>query len=84
MHLLGYLVPSTIAAGIVVSAAAELIALVFLADLILLERDDEASARFACWALAVFPYAVYLTAVYLGEHLPGRRHRLPLLHAPGP
>lgn len=64
VHLLGYLVPSTIAAGIVVSAAAELIALVFLAKLILLERGDEASARFACWALAVFPYAVYLTAVF--------------------
>ena len=64
VHLLGYLVPGTIAAGIVVSAAAELTALVFLAKLILLERGDEASARFACWALAVFPYAVYLTAVY--------------------
>ncbi|HAW09928.1 MAG: hypothetical protein ABSC16_01020 [Candidatus Dormibacteria bacterium] len=64
VHLLGYIVPGTIAAGIVVSAAAELIALVFLAKLILLERGDETSARFACWALAVFPYAVYLTAVY--------------------
>ncbi|MGP8160889.1 MAG: glycosyltransferase family 39 protein [Candidatus Dormibacteria bacterium] len=63
VHAASYLVPDTIAAGILVSAACELIALVFLAKLILQERD-EGSARFACWALALFPYAVYLTTVY--------------------
>jgi hypothetical protein len=64
VHAMGYLVPDTIAAGILVSAVCELVALVFLAKLILAERGDEASARFACWALALFPYAVFLTAVY--------------------
>lgn len=65
VHLVSYLVPSTIAAGIVVSAVCELIALVFLAKLVLHERPgDQAAARFACWGLAVFPYAFYLTAVY--------------------
>ena len=64
VHVVSVVVPNTILAGILVSAAGELIALVFLAKLILLERGDEASARFACWALAVFPYAVFLTAVF--------------------
>jgi hypothetical protein len=63
VHVASYLVLDTIAAGILVSAACELIALVFLAKLILQERDEE-SARFACWALALFPYAVFLTSVY--------------------
>jgi hypothetical protein len=64
VHLASYGIPSTIVAGIVVSAVCELIALVFLAKLVLLERGDEASARFACWALALFPYAFYLSALY--------------------
>jgi hypothetical protein len=64
VHATAYVVPDTITAGILVSAACELVALVFLAKLILLERGDEASARFACWALALFPYAIYLTSVY--------------------
>ncbi len=65
VHLVSYVVPQTVVAAIVVSAAAELVALYFLAKLILLERDgDEGSARFGCWALAVFPYAVYLTTAY--------------------
>jgi len=64
VHITAFVVPNTIVAGIVVSAIAELIGLVFLAKLILLERGDEPAARFACWALAVFPYAVYLTAVF--------------------
>ncbi|HXZ99862.1 MAG TPA: hypothetical protein VEK76_05880 [Candidatus Binatia bacterium] len=64
VHLVAYVVPQTVVAGIVVSAVGELVALVFLARLILLERGDPAAARFACWALAVFPYAFYLTAVY--------------------
>jgi hypothetical protein len=64
VHVVSVVVPNTILAGILVSAAGELIALIFLAKLILLERGDEASARFACWALAVFPYAFFLTAVF--------------------
>src|ERR1019366_9432073 len=64
VHIAAFVVPNTILPGIVVSAIAELIGLLFLANLILLERGDEASAQFACWALAVFPYAVYLTAVF--------------------
>ena len=64
VHIATYVIPQTVVAGIVVSAVGELIALVFLAKLVLHERGDEASASFACWALAVFPYAFYLTAVY--------------------
>jgi hypothetical protein len=65
VHLAGFVVPQTIAAAIVVSAAGELVALVFLARLVLLERPgDEGAARFACWTLAVFPYAFYLTSAY--------------------
>jgi hypothetical protein len=64
VHLAMYVIPQTVVAGIVVSAVGELVALIFLAKLVLHERGDEASASFACWALAVFPYAFYLTAVY--------------------
>jgi hypothetical protein len=64
VHIASYLVPDTIAAGILVNIFGELIALVFLAKLVLAERGEEASARFACWALALFPYAVFLTADY--------------------
>jgi hypothetical protein len=64
VHLVSYPVPQTVAAGIVVSAAGELVALVFLARLVLQEGRDREAARFACWALALFPYAFYLTAVY--------------------
>ena len=64
VHIFTYLIPQTVVAGIVVSGVGELIALIFLAKLVLHERGDESSASFACWALAVFPYAFYLTAVY--------------------
>ena len=64
VRAVSYVVPNTIAAGILVSAGCELIALVFLAKLVLNERGDRSSARFACWALALFPYAAYLTADY--------------------
>jgi len=64
IHAVSFLVPDTIAAGILVSAACELVALIFLAKLVMLERHDEVSARFACWALALFPYSFYLTATY--------------------
>jgi hypothetical protein len=64
VHAVNWVVPNTIAAGILVSAVCELLALLFLAKLVMAERGDAASARFACWALALFPYAVYLTSVY--------------------
>jgi Gpi18-like mannosyltransferase len=58
-------IPDYVTAGVVVNAVAELIALWFLARLVLLERGgDEESARFSVWMLALYPYAVFLTAVY--------------------
>jgi hypothetical protein len=54
-----------IAAGILVSVVGEFLALYYLARLVLLERaGDAVSARFACWALAFFPDAVFLSLVY--------------------
>jgi hypothetical protein len=51
--------------GIVVSFVGEFLALYYLARLVLLERHgDEGAARFACWALAFFPDAVFLSLVY--------------------
>ncbi|MBJ7609072.1 MAG: hypothetical protein JF887_06530 [Candidatus Dormibacteraeota bacterium] len=51
--------------GILINAGGELVALFFLARLVLLERDgDTGSARFACWLLAFFPDAVFLSVVY--------------------
>lgn len=51
--------------GVLVCAAAELLALTLLARLVLAERGGDAErARLAVWLLAVFPYAVFLTAVY--------------------
>jgi len=57
-------IPDSITAGIVVSAVCELIALVYLAKLILHETRDGDSARFGAWLLALYPYAVFLTALY--------------------
>jgi hypothetical protein len=54
-----------IATGIVVNFVAEFLALYYLARLVLLERrGDQRSARVACWALAFFPNAVFLSVVY--------------------
>ncbi len=51
--------------GILISIAGEFLALFFLARLVLLERHgDEGTARFACWMLAFFPSAVFLSLVY--------------------
>jgi hypothetical protein len=51
--------------GVLINVAAELLALYYLARLVLLERDgDERAARFACWALAFYPDAVFLSVVY--------------------
>jgi hypothetical protein len=58
------IIPDTVTAGIVVSAVCELVALVYLAKLIMLERGDADSARFGAWLLALYPYAVFLTALY--------------------
>jgi hypothetical protein len=49
--------------GMVVSAAAELVALYFLVRLVTLERDRE-SAGYSAWLLALFPYAVFLSMLY--------------------
>jgi hypothetical protein len=57
-------IPDWVTAGVLVNIVTELVALYFLARLILLERGDEDSARFSVWLLALFPYAVFLTAVY--------------------
>jgi hypothetical protein len=52
-------------AGIVINSLGELVALYFLARLVLLEREgDEGAAGFACWLLALYPDAVFLSAVY--------------------
>jgi hypothetical protein len=64
VHLVSYAVPQTVVAGMLVSAIGELVALVFLAKLVVSEGRSSADARFACWALALFPYAFYMTAVY--------------------
>ncbi|HEX4755775.1 MAG TPA: glycosyltransferase 87 family protein [Candidatus Dormibacteraeota bacterium] len=51
--------------GIVVSFVGEFLALYYLARLVLLERHgDKGAARVACWALAFFPDAVFLSLVY--------------------
>jgi hypothetical protein len=50
-------------AGLVVSTLLELVALRLLAGLVVRERDRSA-ARFATWAVAVWPYAAFLGLVY--------------------
>ena len=52
-----------VAAGVLVSAVAEVVALVAVLALVRRERDD-ATARFAVWAVALLPLAFFLTAVY--------------------
>lgn len=54
---------STVAAGVVVSGVAELVALLAVRQLVLQERDA-AAARFAVWALALAPLGVFLAGVY--------------------
>lgn len=54
-----------VSTGVVISFVGEFLALFYLARLVLLERKgDQRSARFACWALAFFPDAVFLSVVY--------------------
>jgi hypothetical protein len=58
-------IPDATTAGLLVSAACELIALVFLAKLVLHERHgDTTAAQTSAWLLVLYPYAVFLTAVY--------------------
>lgn len=57
------IVGNPVLAGVLLSAVGELLALLFLHELVRQERDDE-SAGFAAWMLAVFPYAVFLSLVY--------------------
>ena len=52
-----------VVSGIVVSAAAELVALYWIARLVIGERDVEAG-RFSVWMVALWPFAFFLTAVY--------------------
>lgn len=60
-----FLIPDSVTAGIVVSSVCELIALIFLAKLVLQERPgDTDAARWSAWLLVLYPYAVFLTAVY--------------------
>src|SRR5579884_458875 len=60
-----FFIPDSTTAGIVVSAVCELVALVFLAKLVMHERGGDAdTARDAAWLLVLYPYAVFLTAVY--------------------
>ncbi len=60
-----FFIPDSTTAGIVVSAVCELIALVFLAKLVLHEcGGDRDTARWSAWLLVLYPYAVFLTAVY--------------------
>jgi hypothetical protein len=54
-----------VTSGIVVAAAGEFFALYYLAKLVLMLRGgDQGAARFACWLLAFFPDAVFLSVVY--------------------
>jgi len=60
-----FFIPDSTTAGIAVSAICELVALVFLAKLVLQEQPgDTESAQTAAWLLVLYPYAVFLTAVY--------------------
>lgn len=52
-----------VSAGVVVSAMAELVALLAVRELFLRERDSSA-AQFAVWALALTPLGVFLSGVY--------------------
>ncbi|HXA27581.1 MAG TPA: hypothetical protein VN193_02440 [Candidatus Angelobacter sp.] len=65
VRIVHVVVPDWVTAGVLVNVVTELVALYFLAKLVLLERGgDEDSARFSAWMLALYPYAVFLTAVY--------------------
>jgi hypothetical protein len=56
-------IPDPIVAGLLLSAGFEFLALYYLARLVMLERDER-SARFATWALVLYPAAFFLSGVY--------------------
>lgn len=63
LSLVQHVLLDDIFSGVVVSAVAELVALVFVARLVSAERDAEA-ARLSVWLLALVPYGVFLSVVY--------------------
>lgn len=64
VHVVHFLVVDTVAAAVLVNAACELVALAFITRLVELERRDSTSAETAAWALALYPYAAFLTVFY--------------------
>ena len=63
MRAVSALTGDLVVAGILVSGAAELVALVLVLRLARRERDDRA-ARFAVWAVALLPLAFFMTGLY--------------------
>ena len=59
----GIVLRDAVVSGIVVSAVAELVALYYIAQLVIGERDVEAG-RFSAWVVALWPYAFFLSAIY--------------------
>jgi hypothetical protein len=57
------LVPNPTNAGILLSLPFEFVAIYFLARLVTMERDVQ-SARFASWALVLWPAAIFLSVAY--------------------
>ncbi|HET9051910.1 MAG TPA: mannosyltransferase family protein, partial [Candidatus Dormibacteraeota bacterium] len=64
VHLVRYVILDTVLAALLVNAACGLLAMAYLARLVDLERRDARSAETAVWALALYPYAVFLTVFY--------------------
>ena len=58
-----YVVNDAITAGVIVNVVCQFVALVYLARLLMLERDEH-DARFGSWMLMLYPYAVFMTALY--------------------
>jgi Gpi18-like mannosyltransferase len=63
IHVVSFVVRDDLVAGLLISTVAELIALWYIARLILYERDTDA-AHFTVWAVALYPLAIFLSAVY--------------------
>lgn len=63
VRAVAFVVPDLVAAALLVSAAAELAALVAVQRLVTRERDGS-TATFAVWAVALTPLGFFLTGVY--------------------
>ena len=63
IRVLSVITTDAVAAGVVISALAELIVLVAVVELVRRERDA-GTARFAVWATALAPLGFFLTGVY--------------------